>query len=432
MMKRLLALAVIAGVGGGGYFAYSNGYFDGALRAVKLDALAAKPAPGAQQQGRGRGRNRGPAPVTTVTAGQQTVPVTIETIGQMQAFATVAVKSRVDGQVMEVFFKDGQFVKKGDALFRIDPRPFQAKVNEVEANLARDRAQLANAKADLARYKKLAQSGFSSQQKFDLAQANEAALVAALKANTATLESAKLQLSHTAIAAPIEGRAGSVLVDPGNLVKANDGLTLVVINQIKPIYVTFSVPEQHLGEIKDRMKSGPVAVEAFVPGTEQKRVNGRVVFINNAVDSATGTIQLKAELENADERLIPGQFVRISLVLHELKDAVVVPVPAIQNGQNGAFVYVIDDEKRAKLRKIVVGPQTGNIVVVSTGLEAGETVVTEGQMRLRPNARVATQEDRAKAAAARGKGGKDGRRKRREGGGEGRGEGRGRREGAGS
>jgi multidrug efflux system membrane fusion protein len=423
MKKAIVAFVVVAGLAGAGYYTYSKGYLDGALRMAGLQSWAAKKAPAqaaaggqGQRQGRGRGRrgNQGPAPVTVAKAGQQTVPVTIETIGQMQAFATVAVKSRVDGQVMEVFFKDGQFVKKGEPLFRIDPRPLQAKVNEVEANLARDRAQLANAKSDLARYKKLAQSGFSSQQKFDQAQATAAALEAALKANTAALERARLELSYTRISAPIDARAGSVLVDPGNLVKANDGLTLVVLNQIKPVYVSFAVPEQNLAEIKGRMAGGPVGVELFVPGGTQPRVSGRVVFINNAVDAATGTIQLKAEVPNEDERLIPGQFVRVSLVLHEIKDAVVVPVAAVQNGQNGSFIYVMNDQKRVRAQNVTVGPQAGNVVVIEKGLEAGETIVTEGQMRLRPNALVATQEDRAKAQAARGKrgGGKEGRGRR--------------------
>jgi len=398
MIKRVLAVVVAAGIAGGGYYAWSGGHLDG--------LLGKKPAETATARGRGRGQ--GPVPVTVARAESRSVPVTIETIGQMQPYATVSVKSRVDGQVMEVFFRDGQTVTKGDPLFRIDPRSFQAKVNEAEANMARDRAQLSNARSDLGRYTQLSKSGYSSQQKFDQARATVEALEAALKANAATLERARLDLGYTRIDAPIEGRVGSVLVDPGNLVKANDGLTLVVINQLKPIYVSFAVPEQHLGEIKARMKAGPVEVEIYAPGKATDRVRGKVVFINNAVDATTGTIQIKAAIANEDEKLISGQFVRVSLVLHEIPEAVVVPLPAVQSGQNGSFVYVVDDQKRATLRDVTVGPEAGSVVVIEKGLAAGETVVTEGQMRLRPNARVATQDDRATPAVAGGRRGKDG------------------------
>lgn len=387
MRTRFIGVVLAASLVAGGIYLYSGGYVDG---------MVPSRGPVAKKGG------GGPVPVVTAQVEAKTVPVTIETIGQIQAYATVSVKSRVDGQVMETFFQDGQMVKKGDPLFRIDPRPFVAKVHEVEANLIRDRAQLANAKSDLARYTQLSKSGYSSQQRYDQARASAEMLEAVVKANTALLERARLDLGFTAINAPIDGRVGSVLVDPGNLVKANDGATLVVINQVKPIYVTFSVPEQNLPEIKGRMAAGPVWVEVRVPGSAMQPERGRVVFVNNAVDATTGTIQLKAEIANDREQLTAGQFVRVSLVMREIVDAAVVPAQAVQNGQNGTFIYVVDEERRAQLRGVTVGPASGEIVVIEKGVKPGETVVSEGQLRLRPGARVTTGASGAVASGQKG------------------------------
>ncbi len=334
-------------------------------------------------------RGGGPVPVVAATVESRNVPVTVETIGSIEPLATVGVKSRVDGQMMEAFITEGQVVRKDDPLFTIDPRPYRAKVAEAEANLAKDRAQLENARADYVRYSKLAQGGFSSAQKYDQAKAAAAVLEAAVQVDLAQLERAKLDLEFTAIRAPVDGRLGSVLVDPGNLVKANDS-ALVVINQVRPINVAFSVPERHLPEIKAQMAKNALAIESFLPGTGATALRGRVVFVNNAVDTATGTIQLKAQLPNDRDELTPGQFVRVSLILHELPGALVVPSQAVQNGQMGTFVYRIGPEKRATIAKVKLGPQTANGgIVITEGLKGGDVVVTEGQLRLRPGATVA-------------------------------------------
>lgn len=333
-------------------------------------------------------RGGGAVPVVAATVESRNVPVTVETIGSIEPLSTVGVKSRVDGQMMEAFITEGQFVRKGDPLFTIDPRPFRAKVAEAEANLAKDKALLDNARGDYARYSKLAQGGFSSAQKYDQAKAAAAVLEAAMQVNLAQLERAKLDLEFTSIRAPVDGRLGSVLVDPGNLVKANDS-TLVVINQVRPINVAFSVPERHLPEIKAQMAKSALSVDSFLPGAAATPLRGRVVFVNNAVDTATGTIQLKAQLANDRDELTPGQFVRVSLILHELPGALVVPSQAVQNGQMGTFVYRISPEKRATIAKVKLGPQTANGgIVISDGLKAGDVVVTEGQLRLRPGAPV--------------------------------------------
>lgn len=358
-------------------------------------------------------RGGGPVPVVVATVDAKPVPVTVETIGSIEALATVGIKSRVDGQMMESFVREGQVVKKGDPLFTIDPRPFRAKVAEMEANLARDRAQLANAKSDLARYAKLAEGGFSSAQKFDQSKVAAAVLEAAVQVDLAQLERAKLDLEFTSIRAPVDGRLGSVLVDPGNLVKANDSDPLVVINQIRPINVTFSVAERYLSEIKERLATGGLTIEAFVPGPSTPHLRGKVVFVNNTVDASTGTIQLKAEVGNESEQLTPGQFVRVSLILYELPTALLVPSQAIQNGQKGTFVYRVTAEKKVAVVPVTLGPAWKDSIVIETGLKAGDTIVTEGQLRLRPGAQVAIapadgDQRGKKSGAGKREGGKEG------------------------
>lgn len=374
MKNKVVLLALVACLAAGGTYLYVNGLLPGFGSATKA------------KQARGGGER--PVPVIVASVKTENVPIQVETIGSVEAFATVSIKSRVDGQVMESFFKEGQMVHKGDRLFTIDPRTYQAKVHQLEANLARDKAQLSSAKADLSRYTKLSQTGFSSQQKLEQARAAAEALEAAMKADVAAIEGAKLDLAFTSIVSPIDGRTGSVLVDPGNLVKANDTNPIVVINQTEPVYVTFSVPEVYLPEIKSRMAAGGLPVEAIVPGANVTPEHGPVVFVNNTVDSATGTIQLKAEIANKSERLTPGQFVRAKVTLHEIANALVIPSQAVQNGQNGTYVYVMQPDRTVVARDVTVGPSYGDGVVIEKGIAAGETVVTEGQLRLRPGARV--------------------------------------------
>lgn len=330
------------------------------------------------------------APVITATVTTKSVPVLIQTIGTVQSRSTVAVKSRVDGQLMEAGFAEGQPVRKGDLLFRIDPRPFEAQLRQAEANLARDQAQLEKARADLARYEELTNKGYASQQKYEEARAILATAGAAIRADLAAIEIAKLQLGYTVIHSPIDGRTGNLLVDAGNLVKGNDSQILVVINETNPIHVSFSVPEKDLPAIKRYSAEGQLTIEATVPHDTAPPLRGKLFFINNAVDTASGTIQLKANFDNDDERLTPGQFVNVSVRLATLENALVVPERAIQTGQKGSFVFVMNEEKKTVQPRLVeTGPLADGIAVVTNGLKLGETVVTDGQLRLFPGARVA-------------------------------------------
>jgi multidrug efflux system membrane fusion protein len=339
-----------------------------------------------------QGGDKGPAaPVVTAEVARRDIPVTVHTIGSVQPLKTVAIKSRVDGQIVAVSFREGQMVKAGDPLFTIDPRSFEADVRQAEANLARDHAQLEKAKWDVARYAELTKKDFIPKQQYEQARTTVEALAATIKADQAALDHAKLELSHTSIRAPIQGRTGSVLVNLGNVVKANDPAPLVVINQIQPTYVAFSVSERYLPEIKARMAKGRLGVSASAQGDTREPQLGEVSFVNNAVDAATGTILLKATFPNADERLTTGQSVNVTLTLSMLADAVVVPTQAVQNGPSGPYVYVVKPDMTVEQRPIAAGIAHEGVTVIERGLEAGEQVVTEGQLRLIPGARVRTQ-----------------------------------------
>ncbi len=330
-----------------------------------------------------------PTPVMVAKVTTRTVPVTIRAIGTIQAMATVSVRSRVDGQIMETAFTEGQTVAKDDPLFHIDPRPFQARLREAEANLARDQAALEKAKGDFQRYQSLSGKGFSSQQKYEEARAAMNGLAATIRADQAAVDLAKLNLEFTTIRAPITGRTGSVLIQAGNLVKADNQQPLVVINQVDPILVALSVPESHLPEIKQRLTEGTLPVEATVPDTMHKPLRGRIVFVNNAVDTQTGTILLKAEFRNADGFLTPGQFVRIVLEMNAIENANVVPERAVQTGQKGSYLFVVNpaDMTVAPL-PVTPGPVADGQVVIGDALKPGDIVVTDGQLRLFKGAKV--------------------------------------------
>jgi multidrug efflux system membrane fusion protein len=355
----------------------------------------ASPPAAQQQPGTGQPRPGGPggappAPVVVVVAKVASVPVTLNVIGNVQAFSAVAVKSQVDGQIREVHFREGQTVKKGDLLFTLDPRPYEAALRQAEANLSKDKALLEKAVADLKRLETLVAKDFTSRANYDTAKANVASLEATIKADEALVEQAKLRLEYTKIAAPIDGRVGSILINAGNLVKANDTAvgTLVTINQIRPIYVQFSVPESNLSEIRARMAAGKIVVKAQVPQEDRVPAEGVLTFINNAVDMATGTIQLKATFENDDDRLVPGQFVNVTVELAVIAEAIVVPVAAVQVGQRGHYVFVVKADNTVEMRLVRAGIATEREIVIQDGLRSGERVVTEGQLRLRPGARV--------------------------------------------
>jgi multidrug efflux system membrane fusion protein len=382
MSRRFVILFVLIALlaGGGGYVLIKT-------RAASLAPQAPTPsgAPAAVTQSAGGSG----VPVMLATAEIRSLPVQLETIGRVEAFATVAIKSQVDGPLLEAHFREGQLVAKGDLLFVIDPAPFRAQLHAAQANLAKDQAQLASALADQKRYGQLAGSGYASQQKDEQVRATVDSLQASIKADQAAIETAELQLGYTEIRSPIDGRAGDLQVDPGNLVKANDTTPLVVINQTRPVYVAFSVPERYLPEIQDRMAGGDLAIEARVPDTDMPPVTGKVVFVDNAIDSSTGTILLKAEVANEDDRLLPGQFLRVTLVLRTVHDAVVVPNAAVQMGQQGSYVYVIGSDNKAELRTVQRGPSADGFTVITEGVASGDHVVIDGQMNLYPGAMVA-------------------------------------------
>jgi multidrug efflux system membrane fusion protein len=331
---------------------------------------------------------RGPAsvPVTVSTAVQRDVPVSIVAIGNVESITSVQVKSMINGEITSVHFKEGQDVHKGDVLFTIDPRPFEADLRRAEATLARDIATAENARAEAKRYQELWKQGVAASQQAEQMQTAADAGDALVRADRAAVENAHVQLQYTKIYSPINGRTGTVTIQLGNVIKAND-LPLVSINQITPIYVTFTIPEQNLGEVKRYMAQHRLGVAAMLPNDPHPAV-GTLTFVDNAVDRQTGTIKLKGTFENTDRRLWPGQFVNVLLTLTTQPKAVLVPSQAVQNGQRGQFVFVVNKEMKAESRDVTISRTIGDQAVVASGVQAGEVVVTDGQLRLTPGAKV--------------------------------------------
>ncbi len=326
-------------------------------------------------------------PVVVAAASQKDVPVQVRAVGTVEAYSNVQVKSMIAGEITKVGFREGQDVRKGDLLFEIDPRPYRAALAQAEGNLARDIAQEANAKAQAARYAALFKEGVVSREQNDQMQTSANALSEAVTADRAAVETAKVNLTYTSIRSPIDGRTGNLMVHQGNVVKAND-IALVTINQIRPIYVTFSVPEQYLPDIKKYSAQGKLAVTARVPN-EPQAAEGSLSFVDNTVDAATGMIRLKGTFVNNDVRLWPGQFADVWLTLTIQKNAVVVPSAAVQTGQNGQFVFVVKQDNTAEMRPVTVDRIVESQTVVRGGVTAGEQVVTDGQLRLTPGKKVA-------------------------------------------
>ncbi len=336
-------------------------------------------------------------PVTVAKAQSGEIPVFLNVVGRAEAYEGVTVKSRLDGQVLAVAYTEGQAVKQGDVLVRLDPADFNAKVAQAEAIVARDQAQLAKAHADLERYSGLKARGFVSDEKVNEVRTNEAAAAATLKADQATLELARLQLSYTTVRSPFAGVVGARLVFPGSSVKIND-TALAVVNRINPLYVTFSIPERHLQRLRNAMSKGPMTVQIALPGSKDAPFEGSAKFIDNAVDATTGTIQIKALLENKQARLTPGQFLNVSMMLDKMADAVLVPNEAIQQGADGNFLYAVKPDETVEVRKIeIIASHQGNSALTK-GVEVGETVVTDGQLRLTPGAKVSSKPLNAEAA----------------------------------
>ena len=327
-------------------------------------------------------------PVRVSKAEQRTVPVQVTAIGNVEAFATVSIKPLVSGTLESIHFNEGQDVRKGDLLFMIDRKPFEAAVAQAQANLARDAATAKNARVQANRYASLFAQGVISREQSDLAASTADSAEATVRADQAAVDYDKLQLSYCTIYSPIDGRTGSFQVKPGNLVKGNDVPVLIVINQISPIYLDFSVPEQFLADIKKYMSQSTLHVQATIPNDPGAVETGTVTFVDNSVDNTTGTIRLKGTFANEHRRLWPGQFVNTVLTLTSISNATVVPTQALQTGQNGQFVFVIRDDGTAESRTVTTSRTSEGFTVIEKGVTAGETIVIDGQLRLIPGAKV--------------------------------------------
>jgi multidrug efflux system membrane fusion protein len=390
-----------------------------------------------------REKTRSTIPVTVATAIQKDVPVQLRVVGKVEAYSAVAVRSLVEGELWKVYFKEGQEVQKDNLLLSIDPRPFEAAlrqaeanlerdqalvrqaeanltrdlalVNQAEANLAKNLAQAKNAEEQAKRYAILAGKGYVAKEQYDQVRTNWESLAATVQADKAAIENAqatlkadraalenaravvrasgaavetsRIQLGYCYVRAPLSGRTGGLLVQPGNIIKANDA-PILVINQITPIYVGFAVPEQNLPAIKKHMMTGALKTEALIPGDENPPEQGTLTFVDNAVDTATGTIKLKGTFENREKRLWPGQFVKVVLTLTTRPNAILVPSQAIQTGQEGQYVFVVKPDLTVESRPVAVDDSLDNLSVVARGLQPGETVVTDGHLRLVPGGKV--------------------------------------------
>lgn len=367
--KKLILFAIVgAAAVAGALLAY---------RGAEIRAQDARPAKAAPA-----------TPVSVAMVEQHTVPVRIQAIGNVEAYSTVALKARVDGQIVEVNFKEGQEVRKGAALFKIDSRPFEATLRQAQANLMRDTAQKEQARSQERRYQELLQKNFVSKEAYAQIRTNADTAEATVLASKAAAENAKLQLEYCTIRSPIDGFVGKVMLQIGNMVKANDTNPLVIINQVRPIYVNFAVPEQSLSAIRSYMAKGQLSVEALPPNSVNAPATGTLSFVDNAVDATTGTIKLKAVFPNKDNGLWPGQFVSTSLKLYDQKDALVVPAQAVQTGPNGQYAYVVKPDMTVEMRTVEVDRNDGADVIIAKGLRKGEQVVVTGQLRLAPGAKI--------------------------------------------
>lgn len=334
-------------------------------------------------------------PVNVARVVLKTVPVRLRAIGNVEPFTTVAVKARIDGQIVAVHFKEGDEVHKGDTLFEIDRRPLQAQLQQAQANLLKDRALLDHANEQDKRYKDLLEKKFVSPDAYAQIRTNSETAAAQVSADQAAIESARLQLDYCTIRSPITGYAGKIQIQEGNLVKANDTISLVVLNQVVPVNVSFSVPEQSLSAVRKYQADGELQVTAQVPNSGFTPVPGKLSFIDNSTDATTGTIKLKAQFPNTDKALWPGQFVDVVLTLTHQDNAIVVPPTAIQNGPNGQYVFIVKPDGTVDMRDVKVARSEGDFTVVASGVKPGDTVVTVGQLRLAPGTKVAIADAKA-------------------------------------
>jgi multidrug efflux system membrane fusion protein len=328
-------------------------------------------------------------PVSVAIVAKQDVPIYLEGLGNAQPLATVTIKSQVDGRLDKVVFQEGQEVKKGDLLAQVDPRPFAIQLHQAEAALVRDGAQFRNAKLNLERFRELRVKNLIAQQQVDDQQAMADQLEGTIKADEALAENARLQLDYARIKSPIDGTTGVRLVDPGNVVHASDPTGIVVVTQLDPMAVTFTLPQDDLPRVSKKLAEGPLTVEAYNRDGAIHLQTGRLELIDNQVNQATATIRLKAVFPNANRSLWPSEFVKVKLLLTTEKDALTIPAAAVQRGPQGVFVYVVGPDQTAGMRPIETTATVDQLAIVSKGLSPGDRVVVEGQNQLRPGAKVA-------------------------------------------
>jgi multidrug efflux system membrane fusion protein len=338
-------------------------------------------------------------PVTPGTVTVKDVPVYVRGLGTVQAYNTVTIKSRVDGQITKVLFNEGQEVKEGDPLFQIDPRPYQAALEQAQANLQKDQSQLQGAQRDLARYGKLVEPGYQTRQSYEDQQATVGQVTGSTKADQALIDSSQLNLDYANIRSPITGRTGARLVDIGNYVQASAATNLVTVTQMKPIYVTFTVPQDNLDQIKQNQAQGQLTVVAYAADDKTMLAQGKLTLINNQVDTTTGTIQMKATFDNDDERLWPGEFINARLIVAVKKNALTVPAQTVMQGPNGAYAYTIKPDKTVERQQVDVALTQDGEAVIDKGLTATDSVVVDGQYRLTKGSKVKTDQGQPQPAS---------------------------------
>jgi len=365
----------------GGYWYY---------RASHSKEAGTTAAPIAKGGGRGPGAGNFTIPVVVATATKGDLPVYLNGLGTVTPLSTVTVRSRVDGQLINVAFKEGQFVKQGDVLAQIDARPFQVQLEQAEGQLAKDTAQRQDAEANLERFRLLFKEGVIPKQQLDTQAASVGQFDGAIKSDQAQINNAKLQLTYSRITAPISGRVGLRLVDPGNIVHATDANGLLIITQIQPIAVVFTLPQDQLPQVFDKLHKGssPLTVEAYDRDNTSKIATGKLLTIDNQIDVTTGTYKLKAEFSNEDSSLFPNQFVNTHLLVDTKRNLSLVPLAALQRGPQGAYVYVVGSDNTVKIQTVTVAQTTGGTIGVSDGLQPGEVVVTDGQDKLQDGTKV--------------------------------------------
>lgn len=372
MKRKITILIVVAGICLLLLFGYTRSR-------SKAAAASAPPQRGAGQQA---------VPVSIAAVTQQDMPVYLDGLGTVQAFNTVTIKTRIDGEVTQVAFREGQDVKKGELLIVIDPRPYQVALEQAQATMYRDQSQLTIAKRNVERYSELFKEGVVSQQDLDTQQSAEGNLEGMVRADQATIDNAKLNLAYTHITAPFDGRVGLRLVDPGNMVHASDTTGMLVLTQMHPIAVIFTIPEDNLPPVLKRLQKGAMAVDVFSRDNRNHLSTGSLLTVNNQIDQATGTVRLKAVFDNNDSMLWPNQFVNARLLLDVKKGATVVPAAAVQRGAEGTYAFVVKADNTVEARQVKVGVTEGNLIAVNQGLNPGEKVVTDGQDKLQAGSHV--------------------------------------------